>query len=374
MSAAIRLEEPDHVPLWCLWSHARDPYNRKDDRKRVEALLDLGLDDTLWLYGPWRIHPDVKVTSWAEPVPDEEYDLIHKRFETPAGTLEHILRTSEHFTSADDIPVMGDFNMSHGIRSLIRGREDLPALRYLLSDPDPQQLADYREQAKAYRQFVQDKQVLLEGAFVPLGDAAAWLVQPQDLIYACHDDPGFVEELLDIIQQWNLKQVGYLLDEKVDILLHRGWYEFPDFWGLDGYRKFLKPLLKKEIDLVHQADVWFSYIMTKGIMPLLDDFLELGIDLLWGVDPVQGEADLEAVARKVSGRMAVLGGFNGNLTVSEGPIADIERDVETAIRTLGPGGGYIAAPVDKIEEWTPWENVEAMIDKWKELASYPIRV
>ena len=53
-------------------------------------------------------------------------------------------------------------------------------------------------------------------------------------------------------------------------------------------------------------------------------------------------------------------------------VEDIERDVETAIRTLGPGGGYIAAPVDKIEDWTPWENVEAMIAKWKELASDPM--
>ena len=200
MSAAIRLEEPDHVPLWCLWSHARDPYNRKDDRKRIEGTLELGLDDTLWLYGPWRIHPDVKVTAWTESVPNEEYDLLHKRFETPAGTLEHVLRSSEHFTDADEIPVMGDLNMSHGLASLIRGREDLPALRYLLSDPDPKQLADYREQAEVYRRFAQDKQVLLEGAFVALGDAAAWLVQPQDLIYACHDDPGFVDELLDIIE------------------------------------------------------------------------------------------------------------------------------------------------------------------------------
>ncbi len=287
-------------------------------------------------------------------------------------TLEHVLRSSEHFTSEDDIPVMGDLNMSHGIKSLVQGRQDLDALRYLLSDPDTPQLTVFRERAEAYRRFCREEQVLLEGAYVALGDAAAWLVRPQDLIYASVDDPGFVEELLEVIRIWNLRQIGFLLDEKVDILLHRGWYEFPDFWGLRAYRRFLKPLLRTEIDIVHEADVWFSYIMTKGVMPLLDDFLELGVDLLWGVDPVQGEADLEAVAQKTNGRMAVLGGYNGNLTVSEGPVEDIERDVERAITVLGPGGGFIAAPVDKIEEWTPWEHVEAMIGRWKELASYPI--
>ena len=45
---------------------------------------------------------------------------------------------------------------------------------------------------------------------------------------------------------------------------------------------------------------------------------------------------------------------------------------EEAIRVLGPGGGFVLSPVDKIEEWTPWENVEAMLKRWRELASYPL--
>ena len=33
--SAMELEESDHVPLWCLWSHRRDPFNRKDNLKRI---------------------------------------------------------------------------------------------------------------------------------------------------------------------------------------------------------------------------------------------------------------------------------------------------------------------------------------------------
>ena len=53
LQTAIDLGEPDHVPLWCLWSHERDPFNRRDDLARVDAVLDLGMDDTLWLNAPW---------------------------------------------------------------------------------------------------------------------------------------------------------------------------------------------------------------------------------------------------------------------------------------------------------------------------------
>ncbi|MFH1567764.1 MAG: hypothetical protein ABIL09_07160, partial [Gemmatimonadota bacterium] len=111
---------------------------------------------------------------------------------TPAGDLEWVVRSSEYLTSPDQVGVLGDLNMSHGIRSLVRGPQDLPALRYLLCEPDRDQLARFRAQAAACREAADRHQVLLEGAYVALGDAAAWLVRPEDLIYAQHDDPGSV--------------------------------------------------------------------------------------------------------------------------------------------------------------------------------------
>lgn len=374
LMAAIQLEEPDHVPLWCLWSYDPDPYNRKDDQARIEATLALGMDDTLWLHAPWRIAPEVKVSAWTEPIPSQDYVLMHKRYETPVGVAEHILRSSEYLSDPDSIGVAGDLNMSHGVKFLVKDRKDLGPLRYLLSDPDDEQRTAFKEKAKAYRQFADEKQVLLEGAYVSLGDMVAWLMGPENLMYTCQDDPGFVEELLDLIWRWHVKQIEILLDENVDVILHRGWYEFPDFWGVESYRRFLKPLLKKEAEMVHQAGAFFSYIMTKGIMPLLDDFLEIGMDVLWGPDPVQGQADLPLLAQKLKGRMCIWGGMNAILTLGEGTPGDAQRAVEEAIRTLAPGGGFVLFPVDQIVAGTPWENMEAMLGRWRELASYPIRI
>jgi hypothetical protein len=258
--------------------------------------------------------------------------------------------------------------MSHGVKFLVEGRQDLEPLRYLLGDPDRAQLAEFREQARAYREFAEEQQILLEGAYVSLGDTAAWLMGPQNLIYAFQDDPGFVEEFLEIIWRWHVRQIEILLDEEVDIILHRGWYELPDFWGVEPYRRFLKPLLKKEAELVHQAGAKFSYIMTKGIMPLLDDFLEIGIDVLWGPDPVQGEADLVALKAKLGGRICIWGGMNAILTLGEGTPAQARQAVEEAIATLAPGKGFVLFPVDQIVAGTPWENIEALLERWRELA------
>ncbi|MBI2502474.1 MAG: hypothetical protein HYW07_04470 [Candidatus Latescibacteria bacterium] len=368
LSAAMALEEPDHVPLWCLWSYDQDPYNRKDERARIRATQALGMDDTLWLHAPWRLSPEVEVSAWVEQVPGADYALMHKHYETPSGAADHTLRSSEYLSRPEDFGIVGDLNMSHGIKFLVEGRQDLAALRYLLGDPDAEQLAQFREQARAYRRFAAEQQILLEGAYVSLGDTATWLMGPENLIYAFQDAPTFVEELLEIIWRWHARQIEILLDEKVDIILHRGWYELPDFWGVAPYRRFLKPLLKKEAAMVHQAGAKFSYIMTKGIMPLLDDFLDIGIDVLWGPDPVQGEADLPALKAKLGGRMCIWGGMNAILTLGEGTPAQAQQAVEEAITTLAPGNGFVLFPVDQIVAGTPWENIEAMLKRWRELA------
>jgi len=369
LMAAIGLEEPDHVPLWCLWSYDRDPFNRKDDRARMDATLALGMDDTLWLHAPWRMAPEVRVSAWSEPVPGEEYVLLRKRYETPAGVAEHALRSSHLLSDPEGIGVVGDTNMSHSVKFLVEEPKDLRPLRYLLCDPDEEQLTRFREKAEAYRRFADERQVLLEGAYVSLGDTAVWLMGPTNLMYAFQDDPGFVEELLEIVWDWHVRQIEILLDERVDVILHRGWYELPDFWGVEPYRRFLKPLLRKEADMVHQAGAKFSYIMTRGVMPLLDDFLEIGMDVLWGPDPVQGGADLRVLRDKLKGRICIWGGMNAILTLGEGTPEDAQRAVEEAIRILAPGGGFVLFPVDQIVAGTPWENMEAMLGRWKELAS-----
>ncbi|MEW6750007.1 MAG: uroporphyrinogen decarboxylase family protein [Candidatus Latescibacterota bacterium] len=370
--AAIALQEPDHVPLWCLWSYDRPPFDAPDPRTRIDAVLALGMDDTLWLHAPWGPAPQVRISAWSEPAPGTDYRLLHKRYETPAGTVQHVLRSSQYLSGVEQVGVLGDLNISHSLEFLVKNRGDLGPLRYLLADPDSEQLARFREQAAAYRRFASERQVLLEGAYVSLGDAVAWLMGPENLIYAFQDDPGCVEELLEVIWRWHCRQVEILLEERVDVILHRAWYEIPDFWGLEAYRRFLKPLLRREVEMVHQAGARFSYIMTKGVMPLLDDFLELGMDVLWGPDPVQGQADLPRLREKLGGRMCTWGGMNAVLTLGTGTPQDARRAVEEAIRTLAPGGGFVLFPVDQIIAGTPWENIQAMLERWRELASYPL--
>lgn len=124
------------------------------------------------------------------------------------------------------------------------------------------------------------------------------------------DNPHFAHQLLDTILEWEMRDIEILLTSGVvDVVIHRGWYECSDFWSPPMYREFIAPRLAKKIRRVHQAQKKFGYIMSTGIMPLLDVFLELDFDILIHVDPVQGGADLPRLKEKVGDRICFWGGY-----------------------------------------------------------------
>jgi uroporphyrinogen decarboxylase len=104
------------------------------------------------------------------------------------------------------------------------------------------------------------------------------------------------------------------------------------------------------------------------IEPVLDMFLELGVDIL---NPVQKTAnDLAAVRRKTAGRMALQGGISSGL-IAGGPIPAIREEVRRCIGLLGRDGGYFCGP----DQGMPWpeENYQALADAVEEFGRYPLQ-
>jgi len=199
-------------------------------------------------------------------------------------------------------------------------------------------------------------------------DAACWLFGIENLMLASIYEPEFVNEMTNIIAQWNQSRMQVFLDAGVDLFIKRGWYESADFWPPDLYRQFALPSLKKEVQMAHEAGAKFGYILTTSMRPLLDILLESEIDVLIGIDPIEGsDTDLAELKQKLGGRICLGCGENGFVTVEMGTRKEIENSVKTAIDELAPGGGFILSPVDNIRDTSDevWKNVEIMIEAWK---------
>jgi len=394
--AAMRHEKPDHVPLWSLWWPDGQLVQFNSSLERTEKLLALGLDDTLRLEVPHRIPAPVRhdllseldyvgregawaglegvaTRVWRERPEDSRYPLLCKEYTTPAGTLRQVVKETEVWVVPDDIPFIGgyaDLNVSSGVEFLVKGEQDLEPLRYLLQPPNKEQLRLFRERAGQIKAFARRHDVLVEGGWIEWGDSMLWLLGVEGLIFAQVDQPALVQALLEMLWQYEQTRIEILLDAGVDTIVHRGWYHVTDFWSPRQYRRFLKPLLKREIDMVHQAGALYEYIMTKSFADHYQDYLDLGIDVLWGVDPVQGGADLAEIKARIGGQVCLWGGLNSFVTLGTGSEAEIRAAVRAAVETLAPGGGFVLCPIDQIAPEIPRRNVEVMIEEWREMCYY----
>ena len=381
--AAINNQEPDYVPLWNLWTRRKlSNVTWETIPQRVEAVLDLGMDDTVLLDAPGirqigdtsadRLSSDVQVRRAKQLSPQQPYPMLTKEYETPKGTLRVVSKQTEDWPHGDDVPIFSDHAVSRSTEFLVKSAADLEKLAYIFTAPTAEQINEFWQEAKVLKSFANRKGVLMEGGWIAVADAAVWLCGVQPLLTAAMDDPEYVQALLNFLYDWQEPRIELLLEAGVDVISHRGWYETTRFWSPRLWRQMIKPLLKKEIDLTHAAGKKFLYIHTAGTAPLLDDILELGVDVLWGVDPVQGDADLQLFKRKLGGKVCIWGGMNSAVTLEMGTREEIRQAVTDAIRICGPGGGFVLFPVDQIFEWTPWESVEIMLKRWKEIRDYPL--
>ena len=384
MMAAIECREPDYVPL-CFMIFAALKNRCADHYEFVEKQLELGLDAMVDLLAKppitqeehsdlhglsLKFDPRVQVREWREDRPGGECPLLYKEYVTPSGTLKTIINKAEDWPYDDHVPFLDDYLIPRSKKFLVTNPDDLRHLKYLLVPPSESEISIFRETSRRTKKFADERGLLVTAGWGVGMDAACWLCGIEDLIFASIFNPEFVDDLAELIARWNQKRMEVILDVGVDLYVRRGWYENTDFWPPDLYRRFILPSLKKEVQMTHEARAKFGYIITTSMMPLVDTLLESGIDVIIGVDPVQGVGtDLKELKRKLQGKICMWGGVNGFVTVEMGTKAEIENAVEEAINILAPGGGFILSPVDNIRDTSEkaWRNVEIMIEAWKRL-------
>ena len=382
LARALRHQATDYIPCSFMSFTALRRRCQENMYELVKAERAMGLDSFLFiptlsrpqrpehpeLRGlPVRFDPAVETQERREDVPGQ-HAVLHKEYSTPAGKLQTSVRLSDDWPHGDHIPFIDDFQVPRAIKPLLTGEAgELEALQYLLTPPQSDDVAQFKAEAERAHAFAREQGVLLAGGWGVGVDMADWLCGFENLMLLQHDRPAFVERLLEMIHVWNQQRMAVVLAGKVDLFIYRAWYEGCDFVNPKFYRQVILPRLKSDAALAHEHGAMFGYICSSGILPLLADFLEAGIDVLIGVDPVQGtKTDLAAIRKKTAGRISLWGGVSGAVTVEMGEEEEIRAAVRHAIETLGPEG-FILSPVDNITVDAPrtWQNLDVFIDEWK---------
>jgi uroporphyrinogen-III decarboxylase len=383
MLRTLCLQEADYIPCCPMSFTALRNRHRGDRYKVALAEREMGLDASLFVPAaprrerpehpdlrglPVRFHPEVTTRQWRERTATGG-DILHREYATPAGKLTTSVRLSEDWPHGEHIPFVDDYQVPRAIKPLITEPQDLEALQYLLIPPRQEDAAQFSREAQTAHAFVAQQGVLLSGGWGVGLDMADWLCGMQNLTILTMEQPAFVAELLAMIHAWNVQRMRVVLSAPVDLYIRRAWYEGCDFVTPRFYRDAVLPLLQAEANLAHEHGAKFGYICSSGTRPMLETYLEAGLDVLIGIDPVQGtHTDMPLMKDKLGQRVCLWGGVSGAVTVEQGTEADVRAAVRTAIETLGPTG-LVLSPVDNLTVDAPhtWHNLNVFIDEWRTL-------
>ena len=361
----------DHIPLYMrFWdvdlSSDVDniPFEWRDQIKRVESTLPLQSPlGYVEEYIPVKL-PGLRTRIELLSTPAGSTPLLKKVYHIPEEPLQVVIKITADWPFGHQVPLFNDYNVPRFVEPLIKTTEDLPKLKCLLANPDQGALQTFKVEAKQLRRERDRLQVMLEGGWSALGDASVWLCGMERILYAQLLEPDFIEALLDVIE-WEMKRIDLLLEEEIDVLVYMAWYEGSDFWTPPVYRKMLKPRLARMIARAPQKGVKFRYLISKGWKPIRHDLVEIGVDYLTNIDPVQDRIDLQEMKENIGDAISLIGGINSSVMIEQWGNEQIREAVGRAIEALSPGRGFDLLPVDAVFTSQPWEKVQVIIDHWK---------
>ena len=317
-------QEPDYIPCCFMSFTALRKRCREDLFALAKAEQELGLDPMLFIPSasrllrtehpelrglPVRLAPEVTLKEWREECPNGG-DILHKEYHTPAGVLSTSVKLSDDWPHGEHIPFIDDFQVPRMLKPLITERKDLEALHSCLLPPQPAEIAAYQQEVARAEAFVDEHQVMLAGGWGVGKDMLDWLCGMQTGMELMLEAPDFLAEVLEIIHRWNVQRMKVVLAAPIDLYIRRAWYEGCDLVTPRFYREAILPRLKAEVDLAHEYGAKFGYICSSGVEPMLDFFLEAGIDVLIGVDPIQGtHTDMPRLKRKSGSPHDALGRY-----------------------------------------------------------------
>jgi hypothetical protein len=381
MLGAIDYSEIDYIPCaFMMFFNLTNKFTSQNNA--IEEELKMGLDavanvGTL----EHSFHPDAKYSEWIEEKDGNKY--FYRKLETPGGPLTQKVIQRNNWPSEDFFPIFDDYIIPRSEKFFLDPEKELNKLKYLLGPFSKENIKKLKNQATEAKNIA-DKYGLLQIAgemgrnlfnegnysLISGADMMSWLSGFEDIMTLSLIKPEIIKEYANIISEWNKRQIEVYLDiTDVDLIVRRAWYETTEFWTPDAYKNIIAPTIRSEAELVHQAGKKYGYIMTSAFLPIIDDILDTGIDVLIGLDPKEGKGtEMDTVKEKFSGRKKALwGGVSGPITLEDGTIEDTEEAVIEAVKILGKGGGFILSPVDNVREETEnvWTNTYKFIDTWK---------
>ena len=187
------------------------------------------------------------------------------------------------------------------------------------------------------------------------------LLGAEELMTALALKPDHMHAYLDRVLEAERRVARAYAAHRPDVVTIMDDYGMQDRLAIapDMWREFFKPRLQAMIDLYRSEvgdHVIFELHSCGHVMPILEDLIEVGIDIL---NPIQSTAnDLAEMRRRTSRRLVLAGGICGQQVLPFGAPDDVRDEVFNKLDLLWEDGGYV--PFAEKTVGVPEQNLDAM--------------
>lgn len=196
-------------------------------------------------------------------------------------------------------------------------------------------------------------------------DEPRQLLGEENLCYACYEQPELIHDILNTIGD-----TAYRVFDRVSAAVQVDeLFVHEDMAGKSGplfgpaqVLEFIKPYYRKAWDLLESRGAKiFSQDSDGNMAPVIDAFLECGLNCMFPVEPGSG-MDVVEVRKKYGERMMLMFGLDKYvLSRSQAEIeAELEYKIPAMIRS---GGGYVAGLDHRVPPTVSLENYRFYIRK-----------
>ena len=182
----------------------------------------------------------------------------------------------------------------------------------------------------------------------------------EDVLMDVTDSTEEINRLADIIVEYQAGIVGNLIKIGANGIM------LADDWGSqssllvsrDTWTRFFKPRYAKLIKPIKDAGIDVFFHCCGHILPLLDDFADLGVNVIW---PQYAANDPELLAKKARERkMCVELHMDRQKLMTFGSPEEIDAAVKKARGIFGAKNGGLIYHAE-IDNGFPFENIEALL-------------
>ena len=231
--------------------------------------------------------------------------------------------------------------------------------------PDPLAEGRYDAAEATVREF--------GGSHVVIGDLecamfeTAWyLVGLEKLLSDMATDEAYVSVLLDRLTDLSTRTGLELIRRGADVIwagddfgTQAGMLMSPAMW-----RRLFKPRIRGMFEAFRSAspDIKLAWHSCGSIVPIIPDFIEVGLDILNPIQPRAKGMEPHFLKREYGRDLVFFGGLDIQDLLPRGTVQQVKDEVHRLVEILGEGGGYILAPAHNVQDDTPTENVLAIFE------------